>query len=168
MGPSTTPIHGGTWYFVIFIDDHTRFTWIYLMKHRSELPKIYIMFARMIQTQFSKPIKVLRADNAMEYKESSLLSFLQSQGTISQYSCPGTSPQSGRAERKHRHILDTVCTLLISAKCQERFWGEAAFTAIYTINRHPTPILNNKSPYEVLHGACFVQLQSHECTKLEP
>jgi len=86
-----------------------------------ELPKIYIMFAHMIQTQFSKPIKILRADNAMEYKESSLLSFLQSQGTISQYSCPGMSPQNGHAERKHWHILDTVRTLLISAKCPEPF-----------------------------------------------
>ena len=38
------------------------------MKHRSELPNIYIMFARMFQTQFSKPIKVLRADNAMDTK----------------------------------------------------------------------------------------------------
>ncbi|KAJ9557664.1 hypothetical protein OSB04_012278 [Centaurea solstitialis] len=158
-----------------------RFTWIYLMKHRSELPQLYINFARMIQTQFSKPIKILRADNAMEYKESSLIAFLRSQGTISQYSCPGTSPQNGRAERKHRHILDTVRTLLVSAKCPERFWGEAAFTAVYTINRHPTPVLQHKSPYEVLHGvlptyellkvwgcACFVQLQPHEYTKLEP
>ncbi|KAJ9540774.1 hypothetical protein OSB04_027280 [Centaurea solstitialis] len=148
---------------------------------RLELPQLYITFARMIQTQFSKPIKILRADNAMEYKESSLLAFLRSQGTISQYSCPGTSPQNGRAERKHRHILDTVRTLLVSAKCPARFWGEAAFTAVYTINRHPTPILHNKSPYEVLHGvlpaydllkvwgcACFVQLQPHEHNKLEP
>ncbi|KAJ9563183.1 hypothetical protein OSB04_008343 [Centaurea solstitialis] len=180
-GPAPHPSMGGHRYFVIFIDDHTRFTWIYLMKHRSELPQLYINFARMIQTQFSKPIKILRADNAMEYKESSLIAFLRSQGTISQYSCPGTSPQNGRAERKHRHILDTVRTLLVSAKCPERFWGEAAFTAVYTINRHPTPVLQHKSPYEVLHGvlptyellkvwgcACFVQLQPHEYTKLEP
>ncbi|KAJ9562014.1 hypothetical protein OSB04_007174 [Centaurea solstitialis] len=180
-GPAPNPSMGGAQYFVIFIDDHTRFTWIYLMKHRSELPKLYIDFARMILTQFSKPIKILRADNAMEYKESSLLSFLKSQGTLSQYSCPGTSPQNGRAERKYRHILDTVRTLLVSAKCPERFWGEAAFTAVYTINRHPTPLLQNKSPYETLHGispayellkvwgcACFVQLQPHERTKLEP
>ncbi|KAJ9564751.1 hypothetical protein OSB04_000717 [Centaurea solstitialis] len=117
-----------------------------------ELPQLYITFARMIQTQLSKPIKILRANNAMEYKESSLLAFLRSQGTIPQYSCPGTSPQNGRAKRKHRHILDTVRTLLVSAKCPERFWGEAAFTAVYTINRHPTPILQHKSPYEVLHG----------------
>ncbi|KAI3684802.1 hypothetical protein L6452_34028 [Arctium lappa] len=180
-GPAPHPSMGGARYFVIFIDNHTRFTWIYLMKHRLELPKIYIMFARMIHIQFSKSIKILRADNAMEYKESSLLSFLQSQGTLSQYSCPGTSPQNGRTERKHCDILDTVRTLLISAKCPERFWGEAAFTAVYTINRHPTPILNNKSPYEALYevtpayelqkvwgSACFVQLQSHEHTKLEP
>ncbi|KAJ9560393.1 hypothetical protein OSB04_005553 [Centaurea solstitialis] len=180
-GPAPHPSMGGARYFVIFVDDHTRFTWIYLMKHRSELPQLYITFARMIQTQFSKPIKILRADNAMEYKESSLLAFLRSQGTISQYSCPGTSPQNGRAERKHRHILDTVRTLLVSAKCPARFWGEAAFTAVYTINRHPSPILHNKSPYEVLHGvlpaydllkvwgcACFVQLQPHEHNKLEP
>ncbi|KAJ9543849.1 hypothetical protein OSB04_023556 [Centaurea solstitialis] len=180
-GPAPDPSMGGARYFVIFVDDHTCFTWIYLMKHRSELPPIYITFARMILTQFSKPIKILRADNAMEYKESSLLSFLQSQGTLSQYSCPGTSPQNGRAEQKHRHILDTVRTLLISTKCPERFWGEAAFTVVYTINRHPTPTLKHKSPYEVLYGlsaayellkvwgcACFVQLQSHEYNKLEP
>ncbi|KAJ9547876.1 hypothetical protein OSB04_020419 [Centaurea solstitialis] len=110
-GPAPHPSMGGCRYFFIFVDDHTRFTWIYLMKHRSELPQIYITFARMIQTQFSKPIKILRPDNAMEYKESSLITFLRAQGTISQYSCVGTSPQNGRAERKHRHILDTIRTL---------------------------------------------------------
>ncbi|KAJ9554596.1 hypothetical protein OSB04_018641 [Centaurea solstitialis] len=151
-GPAPHPSMGGCRYFVIFVDDHTRFTWIYLMKHRSKLPQIYIIFARMIQTQFSKPIKILRADNAMEYKESSLIALFRSQGTISQYSCLGTSPPNGRAERKHRHILDTIRTLLILAKFPERFWGEVAFTAVYTINRHPTPTLHHKSPYEALHG----------------
>ncbi|KAJ9557803.1 hypothetical protein OSB04_012417 [Centaurea solstitialis] len=166
-GPAPHPSMGGCRYFVIFIDDHTCFTWIYLMKHRSELPQIYITFARMIHTQFSKPIKIPQANNAMEYREYSLRVFLCS--------------QDGCAERKHRHILDTIRTLLISAKCPERFWGEVAFTAVYTINRHPTPILHNKSPYEALHGvipayevlkvwgcAYFVQLQPHEHTKLEP
>ncbi|KAJ9547800.1 hypothetical protein OSB04_020343 [Centaurea solstitialis] len=126
-------------------------------------------------------IKILRADNAMEYKESFLITFLRSQGTIPQYSCPGTSPQNGCVERKYRHILDTIRTLLISAKCPIRFWGEAAFTAVYTINQHPIPTLQNKSPYEALYGitpayellkvwgcACFVQLQPHEHTKLQP
>uniref|UniRef100_A0A2N9J2S0 Reverse transcriptase Ty1/copia-type domain-containing protein n=1 Tax=Fagus sylvatica TaxID=28930 RepID=A0A2N9J2S0_FAGSY len=38
----------------------------------------------------------------------------------------GTSQQNGRAERKHRYILDSVRAFLISASCPEHFWGEAA------------------------------------------
>ncbi|GKV02057.1 hypothetical protein SLEP1_g14541 [Rubroshorea leprosula] len=73
-------------------------------------------------------------------------------GTLPQRSCPYTSEQNGRVERKHRHILDSVHALLISSSCSERFWGEAALTAAYLINRIPSSVLNNQSPYERLHG----------------
>jgi len=49
-GPTPTPTIGGSRYFVLFIDDYSRFTWIYMMKNRHELPQIYINFAKMIQT----------------------------------------------------------------------------------------------------------------------
>ena len=150
------------------------------MKNRSELPQIYFDFANMIKTQFSCNIKVFRADNAQEYKEKGVLNFLRQHGTLPHRSCPGTSQQKARAERKHRHILNTVRALLTSASCPEQFWGEAALTAIYTMNRVPSPNTNNQSPYERLYNhppdystlkvfgsACFVLLQPHERTKLE-
>jgi len=59
-GPAPTPTMGGSRYFVLFIDDYSIFTWIYMMKNRHELPQIYINFAKMVQTQFSKVIKVFR------------------------------------------------------------------------------------------------------------
>jgi transposase InsO family protein len=180
-GPAPTPTMGGSRYFVIFIDDYSRFTWIYMMKNRHELPQIYINFAKMIQTQFSKAIKVLRRDNAMEYRDSKILSFLHEQGTLSEFSCPYTSQQNGRAERKHRHILDSVRAMLISASCPERAWGEAALTAVHVINRLLSSVIGNVSPFEHLYltapnynslnvfgCACFVLLQPHEYTKLEP
>jgi hypothetical protein len=107
-GPAPTPTLGGCQYFVIFIDDYSHFTWIYMMKNRHELPQIYINFAKMIQTQFSKAIKVLRRDNAMEYRDSKHLSFLHEQGTLSEFSYSYTSQQNGRAERKHHRILDSI------------------------------------------------------------
>ncbi|KAL0549063.1 hypothetical protein IC582_013543 [Cucumis melo] len=162
---------------MIYLD----FTWIYFLKHRSELSRNYIEFANMIRTQFSCPIKTLRTDNALEYKDSTLLSFLSQQGTLVQRSCPHTSQQNGRAERKHRHILDSVRALLLSASCPDKFWGEVALTSVYTINRLPSSVLQNISPFERLYGtppnysnlktfgcACFVLLHPHEHTKLEP
>ena len=90
-GPAPTPTVNGYRYFVLFIDDYSRFTWIYFLKHRSELSQIYIDFATMITTQFSCTIKILRTDNAMEYQDSVLLQFLKQQGTIVQRSYPHTS-----------------------------------------------------------------------------
>lgn len=118
------------------------------MKRRLELQQIYYDFARTIQTQFGQSIKVFCSNNAKEYKETEFLKFLRQNGTISHRSCPGTSQQNGRAERKHRHILDTVRSLLISASCPQRFLGEVALTTVYTINRVASPVIGNQSPYE--------------------
>ena len=63
---------GGSRYFVIFVDYFSRYTWIYLFKNRSELYQIYCDFTKMIETQFSKPIKVFISDNAYEYKPMNL------------------------------------------------------------------------------------------------
>ena len=49
-GPSPIPTMGGVIYFVIFVDDYSRFTWIYFMKHRSQLFQIYASFASFVQT----------------------------------------------------------------------------------------------------------------------
>jgi transposase InsO family protein len=75
----------------------------------------------MVQTQFSRNIKIFRSDNAMEYRESTFLTTFKQNGTLPHRSCPNTSQQNGCAERKHRHILDTVRALLLSASIPEHF-----------------------------------------------
>ena len=106
----------------------------------------------MIETQFNRTIKIFRLDNAQEYNDKSFLYFLDSHGTLPQRSCPYTFQQNGRAERKHRHILDVIRTLLISASLLERFWVEVALTAVYTINHIPSSTTHNKSPFKLLYG----------------
>ena len=128
-GPSPIATQGGSRYFVIFMDDFSRYTWIYLFKNRSELSQIYRDFTKMIETQFSKPIKVFRSDNAQEYKAHEFTDILHQSGTIPHSSCAGTSQQNGRAERKLRHILDVVHAITLAATTPSSFWGEAALTA---------------------------------------
>ena len=57
-GLAPVPTEGGSRYFVIFVDDFSRHTWIYLLHHRSELVSIYQTFHKMIETQFNCIVKV--------------------------------------------------------------------------------------------------------------
>ena len=113
------------------------------MNNRSELPQLYFNFAHMVKTQFFRHIKVFCADNAAEYTDSSVLQFLHQNGTLPHHSYLGTSQQNGCSECKHRYILNIVRALLIFGSYPKKFWGEAAFTAIYTINRVPSLVIDN-------------------------
>ena len=180
-GPYPVASIGGSRYFIVFIDDYTRYSWIFPMKSHSEIFPIYNNFAKMIETQFSKCIKTFQSDNALEYTQYAFQTLLYSYGTIHHLIYLGTSQQNGRAERKLRHILDTVHTLLLSAKVSAPFWGEAALHAVHAINHIPSAVIHNQTPYERLFGsppdyhhlrsfgsACFLFLQPHEHNKLEP
>ncbi|KAJ4725234.1 Reverse transcriptase, RNA-dependent DNA polymerase [Melia azedarach] len=96
------------------------------------------------------------------------LDLLQTNGTLCHRSYPGTSQQNGRAERKHRHILETVRALLIAASYPERFWGEAALTATYIINRLPSPVIDNQSPNERFSESNCAPFFTQESIELFP
>ena len=97
-GFAPIPTEGGSRYFVIFVNDFSRYTWIYLLHHRSELVSIYQTFHKKIETQFNRTVKSFRLDNAQEYNDKSFLSFLDSHGTPTQRSCSYTSQQNGHAD----------------------------------------------------------------------
>jgi len=65
---------------------------------------------------------------------------------------PHTPQHNSIAERRHRHIIETGLTLLHQSDLPLKFWSHAFQTATYLINRLPTPILNNRSPFHVLFG----------------
>ena len=104
---------------------------------------------------------------------------LQNKGVVSQLFCPYSPQQHGVAERKNRHLLDVVRTLLLESSIPSTFWVEALCMAVYLINRLPSRVLDFASPYYRLYHhhhnyldmhtfgcVCFVHLPSHECHKL--
>ena len=178
-------ILGAKW-FLTFIDDCTRVTWVFLLKQKSEVSSVFFQFVSMIKNQFGVGIKRIRSDNAKDYFNLVLNSFCQKEGIIHESSCVNTPQQNGIAERKNGHLLDQTRALLFQNHVPKRFWGEALLTATYLINRLPTKILDSKSPMEVLSSfyphldptnklqprifgcVSFVHVHSNERRKLDP
>src|SRR5581483_7356680 len=137
-GPSPVSSKGGSRYYVSFIDDYTRYTWVFLMKRRSDFFLVYSNFRALVKTQHSAVIKCFRCDLGGEYTSNDFTQLLASDGTIHQSSCTDTPQQNGVAERKHRHLVETARSLLLSSEVPSVFWGEALLTATHVINRIPT------------------------------
>ncbi|KAJ0598803.1 putative RNA-directed DNA polymerase [Helianthus annuus] len=137
-------------FLVLFIDDCTRMTWIYFLKHKSEVFDKFTMFYSMVQTQFKTNIQILRSDNGGEFKNDSMKQFCQNKGIIHQTTCPHTPEQNGTAERKNRILLEITRALLIESRVPKSFWPEAIATATYLINRLPTKALDLKTPLKTL------------------
>ena len=54
-------------YFVAFIDDFSRFTWVYFLRAKGEVFSVFQLFLALLETQFSAIIKVLRSDSGGKY-----------------------------------------------------------------------------------------------------
>ncbi|KAK4397721.1 Retrovirus-related Pol polyprotein from transposon RE1 [Sesamum angolense] len=108
-------------------------------------------FFTSIQTQFHTHIKTIRSDNGSEFVDERCHALFQSRGIIHQRSCPHTPQQNGIVERKHKHLLNIARSLLHQASLPRKFWGECILTAAYLINRLPSPLLQWKTPYEILY-----------------
>ena len=83
-GPSKFSTLDGSRWFVTFIDDCTRMTWVCLMKSKSEVNLLFQNFHKMVCSQYNAQVQVLRSDIGGEYLSFELKRYLEAYGTIHQ------------------------------------------------------------------------------------
>jgi len=67
FGPVKVSSLGKSMYYVSFIDDFSRNTWIYLLKKKSEVFEKIKEFKALVENQTEKKIKLPRTDNNGEF-----------------------------------------------------------------------------------------------------
>ncbi|CAH9066166.1 unnamed protein product [Cuscuta epithymum] len=178
-GPHNTPSSCDAVYFLTIVDNFSRSVWVYLLRNKSEVHKVFSTFLAMVERQFDVKVKIIRSDNGTEF--TCMIDYFASLGIMFQSSCVGTPQQNGRVERKHQHILNVARVLMHQAHLPVSFWGECILAVVYLINRTPSGLLANKSPIEVLCGEpptydelrvfgclCFVHNQWAKGNKFAP
>lgn len=166
-------------YYVIFVDECTRFTWLFPLRRKSDFLHCLKEFYQFISAQFEKRIKVFQTDGGGEFTGKEISSFFSTHGILHQLSCPHTPEQNGLVERKHRNATELGLTMLFHSNVPKRFWVEAFASAIRLINRLPTRTLHMHSPFDklfvishytlrVFGCRCFPYLRDYAKIKFDP
>jgi transposase InsO family protein len=152
-GPSPVTSLGGRRYYVTFTDDHTRYTYIDVLRTKDQTLDAYKAFVAWARTQHNAKIKVLRSDRGGEYTGHEFTNFLRSEGTERRLTTHDTPQHNGIAESLNRRILERVRAVLHHSGLPKNLWAEAVQNAVWLKNRTSTRALgNDTTPYEKLYG----------------
>ena len=149
-GPMSVNSIGGSRYFVTFIDDLSRYTYVYFIKHKHEVLEKFKEFVSLISNITDNTIKVLRSDNGGEYCSKAFEAYLKEHGISHQLTVPYNPAQNGVAERMNRTIVESARSMLSHSNLSNEFWAEAINTSVYLRNRCPSVALSDVTPYECL------------------
>ncbi|KAL6351159.1 hypothetical protein AAG906_031745 [Vitis piasezkii] len=147
-GPYPTASWNGQQYFITFIDDYSRYGYLFLIHEKSQSLDVFKTFKAEVELQLNKRIKSVRSDRGGEYYGRYDGSGEQRMWDRPQYTMPGSPSMNGVAERRNRTLKDMVRSMISHSTLPEKLWGEALKTAAYILNRVPTKAAA-KTPYEL-------------------
>ncbi|KAL2237500.1 UNVERIFIED_CONTAM: Retrovirus-related Pol polyprotein from transposon TNT 1-94 [Sesamum indicum] len=159
-GPFDVPSWSSEKYFITFIDDFSRYGYLYLLHDKSQSVDILEVFINEVERQLDRKVKIVKSDRGGEYygrfnetgqNPGPFAKFLESRGICAQYTMPGTPQHNGVAERRNCTLMDMVRSMLSNISLPLSLWMYALKTATYLLNRAPSKAAP-KTPYELWTG----------------
>ena len=80
MGPFEVDSNGGSRYVCTFIDDKSRYAFVYMLCTKGEVFTKFTSFVAMVEAQTGKSVKIIRSDNGGEYSSEALKEFCRKKG----------------------------------------------------------------------------------------
>nr|KYP33156.1 Retrovirus-related Pol polyprotein from transposon TNT 1-94 [Cajanus cajan] len=179
-GPMRTSSLHNNRYFILFIDDFSRMTWVYFIKAKSEVFGIFKKFKTLVEKQSGKQIKVLRSNRGKEYTSHEFDKFCEDEGIERQLTVTYSPQKNGVSERKNHTVMEMARSMLKEKGLPNTFWAEAVYTAVYILNRCPNKVVQDKTPIEAWNGIkpsskhlrvfgsiCYIHVPEEKRHKLE-
>lgn len=179
-GKMTTMALGGSSYFMLLVDDHSRKMWVYFLRDKADALEKFKVWHKLVMNENTTKLKKLRTDRGGEFCSTEFNNYCNKSGIQRQLTAPYTPQQNGVVERRNRTVVEMARCMLKGAGLPDAFWAEAVNTAVYVLNRCSTRALNNKTPDEAYYGTkpsvshlrkfgceCFVHIPSERRKKLD-
>ena len=151
-GPAKVASKGGSRYFVSFVDDYSRYAWVYFLKHKNEVFETFKQWRAMVENRTSRKLKTLRSDNGTEYTDGAFKKFCDEEGIVRHWTVRDTPQQNGVVERLNRTLLEKARCMRSNSGLGREWWAESVATTAYIVNRSPHSTLDGDTPFKVWSG----------------
>lgn len=141
-------IAGGKNYFLLIVDDHTRYMWIELLTTKDEAFRCFKKVQALAEAERGCKLRAFRNDQGGEFNSIEFKQYCDENGVKHFTTTPYTPQQNGVVERWNHTVVEMARCLLKSKSVPGEFWGEAVSTAVYLLNRAPTKSLQGMTPFE--------------------
>jgi transposase InsO family protein len=142
-----------TVYYVIFVYDYSRKTWIYFLKSKEyeEVLGRFQVYRSQVENLTGKKIKILRSGNGGEYTSKGFCNFCVEAGIKREYIVPYNPQQNGVAERKNRPVVEAAKAMILDQSLPMFLWAKASMIVVYVQNNNPHKILKKYDSRGGLH-----------------
>ena len=150
-GPFPVISRNGANYFIVIVDDYSRFVWLAAMASKSQALdrfKEYQAWAEAAHSARGLRISRLRTDGGGEFCSRAFDTYCTGRGISHELTAAYTPQQNGVAERANQTIVEGARTLLQQSGLPNSFWPDAASTVAYVRNRCPTSSHSKATPFE--------------------
>ncbi|CAI5962554.1 unnamed protein product [Closterium sp. NIES-64] len=151
-GPAPVRSRGGHFYFLVIIDDYSRYVAVHLLSSKSEAPGVIIEWAKQAHKHFKTTIKVFHSDGGGEFRNNTLKAYCSTEGIRRTFTLPNSPQQNGIVESRNRTLVQIARCLLTHASAPPSLWGYAMLHAAALHNLHPHPHHTHTTPAELWTG----------------
>ncbi|CAI7892904.1 unnamed protein product [Closterium sp. NIES-53] len=151
-GPARVSGLGRERYFRLVVDDYTRYTTVFPLRSKGEVPDVLIPWIRAVRLQLRErfrqdlPVLRLHSDRGGEFSSDLLRDFCHGEGITQSFTLPASPQQNGIAERCIGFVMEVARTSMIHAAAPHFLWPFAVLYAAHQLNLWPRVSLPETSP----------------------
>ncbi|CAI7784368.1 unnamed protein product [Closterium sp. NIES-53] len=151
-GPARVRGQGHERYFLLVLDDYTRYTTVFPLRTKGEVPDVLIPWIRATRLQLRErfgtefPVLRLHSDRGGEFSSDLLAAFCAEHGIRQTFTLPASPQQNGVAEHRIGLVMEVAHTAMIHAAAPHFLWPFAVRYAAHQLNLWPRVSLPETSP----------------------
>ncbi|CAI5996783.1 unnamed protein product [Closterium sp. NIES-65] len=151
-GPARVRGQGHERYFLLVVDDYSRYTTVFPLRSKGEVTGVLIDWIRAARLQLRRsfgsdfPVLRLHSDRGGEFSSGLLRAYCRARGIRQAFMLPDSPQQNGIAERRIGIVMDVARTSMVHAAAPHFLWPFAVRYAAHQINLQPRVSRPETSP----------------------